>query len=385
MDGLRHRADPSSHFLWRDEPSSAITESDGRARLWYPPTVAGDTTGFVSFSVKHPDFVTLRETSFDVSEGGGTVTLERGSFLVVSGYLPSGETVDGIVPKVSDEARLRASDWTPMGEGRLATSRIPVGTHALWISYRSPSGETYHSEVTPFTLVGGEQHELAVALQPGLTLTGRLAESVPRPVTNGAVIVNLSLGFKGRPAMMRPFNATVEADGTFVLRGLPPGTGEIIGLCDGWVSTKVKPLVADHDEDGGPPADELELQLVELPMEGEYVLAMEPTATLAVSVENPEGRPLPGATVHLWPNVQWRNGYSQMFFERSFQATSGSGGLAVVEGLIPGEQPFAVFHEDYEMDIGGPRPGIISDQQKVDLPPGERVERTVRMRKKAND
>ena len=51
---------------------------------------------------------------------------------------------------------------------------------------------------------------------------------------------------------------------------------------------------------------------------------------------DPDGEPIEGATVTSWPNVHWSIGYSSIFLDRRWQATTNVDGVALLENM-PGE------------------------------------------------
>jgi hypothetical protein len=161
-------------------------------------------------------------------------------------------------------------------------------------------------------------------------------------VQSGEVELSVHIGTPGDrsgPRGMRVFGAEVQPDGSFEIPDLPPGTGEMIGMCDGWVSREVEPL----EEDAGKPV--LKLQQVD-PAAGDFVLAMEHTARLEVQLLDPDGEPVEGALVQMSPNVHWSPGYSRIFLEREWMATSDASGRVEIENLPPGKQLMRLVHAD---------------------------------------
>jgi hypothetical protein len=70
-----------------------------------------------------------------------------------------------------------------------------------------------------------------------VSLRGRLDDAVPRPIESGHVRVKLDRLEAGQaPPLER--DSDIRADGTFELADLPPGRGQIVALCRGWVSRR---------------------------------------------------------------------------------------------------------------------------------------------------
>ena len=90
MFGMRTKSHPGSHYAWPTEPSLGRTAADGTARVWYPVWVTpDDEAGELTFKVSHPDFVTKVVDNFKVGAEKRTIVLERGSFVMVSGWIDS--------------------------------------------------------------------------------------------------------------------------------------------------------------------------------------------------------------------------------------------------------------------------------------------------------
>jgi hypothetical protein len=71
---------------------------------------------------------------------------------------------------------------------------------------------------------------------------------------------------------------------------------------------------------------------------------MERTARIELLVLGPEGEPVEGAMIHMWPNVHWSNGYSQIFLDREWSAVTDNSGHAEIENLPADEERLAVVH-----------------------------------------
>jgi len=387
--------DPGSSIWWGEDGYMGESGPDGVVRLEYtkrhPTSNEGTRTLMsVGYEITHPEFITHTEHGLDVADGDTVVVLERGSFLIVSGWMDwpdrGREAILDVTPHLSYDVDVSAADWIPIGDGRPSCSRIPPGAHELYLSHEASDGRVWYSEVTRFELVEGEQVELALQLLPPRSMTGRLSEDVLRPVTNGEVELNLYVGGRGDASvMLRTYRVDVQSDGSFAFEGLPPGAGEIIGLCDGWVSARERLADSNWIE----PETEGErrrwvplwgLQQLDPAAYAEdpYVLAMEPTGHARITVLDPDGGALAGATVSSWPNIHWSIGYSNIFLDRTWQAVTDDDGVALLENM-PGEGLTflgVTTKEGYLMPLtkDGSDRGV-----SVELAPGETASLTVRM------
>lgn len=388
--------DPATAVWWGDDDARAMGESDlnGIVHLRYPRTQSmGDvgtvTLGTVGFEVSHPEYITHTEQDLDVlAQEEAVIVLERGSFLIVSGWIGSpSNLVADVAAHVTNDVDIGRGDWVPIGDGRPSCSRIPPGAHGIYLSHRDAGGRRWYSDVVPFELGAGEQQELALELHAARRMVGRLDERVPRPVHDGQVELNLYVQGDARAVMLRTYREDVAPDGTFAFTDLPPGAGEIIGLCDGWVSARTQ--LADSNwieprEEGEKRRWRRMWQLQQLdPAEHAsepYVLAMEPTADARITIEGPDGAPLAGAVVHAWPNVHWEIGYSEIFLERTWQATTDEDGVARLENLPGGDSVYLGVQTDAGYLLPRTRPDDDGSRDaKVELVAGETAETTIRM------
>jgi hypothetical protein len=231
------------------------------------------------------------------------------------------------------------------------------------------------SEVVEFEARSGETREFRLDLKPGRAFTGTLDETVPRPVQNGRVDVNVLTAPAGESEPMQWHVWTeVRADGSFAFDALPGGPVEVTAICDGFVSKSGHtPQVF---EPGAP-----------------VVVAMEPAASLRLKVTDTAGKPLADARAFASPNVTWAGRYGTLFAggqlstpdllrldsetrrerQRSlglgprFQATTGESGEAVIANLPAGKQRFHLHCKGYQSENIAAMPVL----REVELAPGE--------------
>lgn len=352
LTGLRSKREPGSHWGLDEEAKIGKSAADGTVAISFPVWLDVELeVGSLTLAIRHPEFVTLELDMFEVTDEPRIVVLERGAFVIVSGYIGSKENVvRDVVVRVTDEVDVAADSWLPIKDGRLSNATIPPGEHGLCLAHRASNDRLFYSDAAFFELAPSEQKELHLELFPAITIEGVLDRAVPRPIRAGSVMANLSLGdLQSKAKAMRVFTAEVDEAGAFVLDGLPPGDGQIIGMCDGWVSKRVSESEADDDD--APREDrELTPQSIDTASTGTvFELLMEPTATVIADVRDADGKPVAGATLSLWPNVRWRIGYSQIFMGRSYEGVSDAEGRAVVTNLPAGRCGYGVTHERWEL------------------------------------
>ncbi|MEM1453153.1 MAG: RNA polymerase sigma factor [Planctomycetota bacterium] len=334
------REEPQSSISWfGDEEDGYMGESgtDGVVTLRYRREYDWSDEGLrtlatVGFTVTHPDYRPHKQYRLDVSEGETVIVLERGSFLVVSGWLGSEDrVVTDVVPHMTFGANVGPDDWLPVRDGRPSCGRIPDGSHAIYLSHVDDEGRSWFSEVTPFSIDENEQKELSMELVPARLLRGALDEAVPRPIEKGEVELNLYVD-TGHPGseMLRTYRVEVAEDGTFELRDLPPGRGEMIGICSGWASRQV--LAVSDDPNA---TEKRQHQHVEADAET-FELLMEPTGTVELTLVDPTGSPVEGAFIQCSPNVHWAIGYANIFMGRNPVGRTNAEGVAVIEDLPGG-------------------------------------------------
>jgi len=348
------REDAGGHYLYRGEQPFGETDREGVVELdhWQWVTIDG-RTGEVTLRVTHPDFVTF---SGDVTIGPGqhVVHLERGATVVVTGWhgVPSNVILD-LKLRVDREAKLGSDAWGPLEDGRLSTTQISPGTHWIVASHEHPELGLLSSAATRFEVGDVGWETLHLELHGPIDFVGRLDSSVPRPVADGHVMLVLRSGglLANEPVLSQSFEAMVESDGSFVIAGLRPGDGQVFALCRGWSSTKTladDPLqigiqlgeTASAEErrrqveDAGDRA--YILQRAEVPqVDTPYVVQMEPTGALEVTVLSPGGTAVEGASVRTGPNVRVMGVGSWIHPWRDWSATTGPDGVARIEDLPP--------------------------------------------------
>lgn len=378
LDGLRRTSERGSVYAWRGEPDRGTTAIDGTLKLPYPVWITlDDETASVVVFVHHPDFATYENQDCALAETVDIV-LQRGSVLVIAGWFGSKDRiVTDVLPHFSWDVDLKADDWLPRRDGRLTTTRMKPGRHAVYLEWKSPEHGACYSELTPFETVAGEDQELLLELVAAKTLRGHLSAEVPRPVVEGEVSVGVQFrGPENGGAILVRRGAPIAADGTFEVRGLPPGDAQIVGICRGFAA-----VPSERSKDSGERAIAKEIDLRKL--EGDFELAMEPTATLELEFQGPDGKPAPDVLVDAWPNICWRvqacSSYSDV---RRWSAQSDANGRARIEDLPAGEHWFGAVSRELELPQAAAGTDARDRTRRAHFAPGETVRLTFSLEKK---
>jgi beta-lactamase regulating signal transducer with metallopeptidase domain/peroxiredoxin/uncharacterized GH25 family protein len=387
-DGLRTKIDPGSHYGWVyftdqwGKPEPATTNAEGIAEVAYPRYARErHETGAISFSVTHPDYVAVRPTSYSVNGTEAPVVLTRGATVRLTAVFTDGTPVAGPIqpiPRVSmNVASLLDRDaWTMSAEGTLEAKRYPAGTSHVMLVYLSDNGPTQFSDAVTMEVQNGDLIERKLTLGPGVRLEGTLDETVPRPVHNGTAVVSVLTESPTDKADLLYWQTSTEIaeDGTFAFESLPRGEGEIIAVCDGYVSESARKM--------GTTSRNIPQSVQITDAENSIEISMLAGATCTVTVATEDGNPVEGARVSFWPNVFWHDRLSQLFGaptitieewiqsgsdldklaplieERTkhtrYAATTGADGTATVSTLLPGSESFNVEHDALELPAGGP-------------------------------
>jgi hypothetical protein len=135
--------------------------------------------------IRHPEYVG-EEFHVDPRNGKGEKQLKAGCELTISAQDASGKLLDnfGIVM-----AGPGASAKWLTNDGVKRSRSIPDGNWQTMLVYPKDNGEHLFSGVLPVRLANQQGVSIRKAsLRPGLRLTGKLDDTVPRPVKNGQVV-----------------------------------------------------------------------------------------------------------------------------------------------------------------------------------------------------
>jgi hypothetical protein len=345
------------------------SDADGNALISFPAHPLDNlTTGTVIVLVQHPDACPAHvELPIDATP---PVTLVRGTKIVFSAQSLPGVKITRVHVELADERRQAPFfGWTYLDDSLGATTRLPEGKYLARLAAEADDGKFYFSDAVWFSLPTSTPIPVErLPVRQGDTIKGMLDPAVPRPIEEGWI--NAQVAFpEVAPNTCAPLflpwwaAVRIEANGSFVLRNLPPGTLQIIAVCTGYVSADTSNKGRSNIREGQVIARE----------DGIVTVPMEQTGSARITVLTPDGKPLPGATVQFNPNQKLgritsivgsrhdsaesrRNRADssvtpiQRFIPR-FDAVTDEHGIAVIRELPAGEDTFTVRSELFDMPI----------------------------------
>ncbi len=401
-------------YGWRKNvfgpPLPATTDQEGIARVRYPVMAIAEEkelTGGLVFSVEHPEYGTVRIQEYHVDRPEAPIHLVRGLPVTVSGYFGNDHAaVTNLVPNLSEEG-LHLKDWQYDGSGGFTFHKLSPGGHLLQLMGRLPSGEIVYSDSQPIAAEPGHTYHYSLEMKPGIRVEGRLDDRVPRPVTNGRVLI--SVRPKELPAQLIPednasifkkygyFNSwhsyrTIAADGSFAFESVPPGEVDVIVQGDGFVSKSIGVLqnrITDENTHTsklvpGPKFGIPQPFALTAPLTTIEVVT-EPTATLELTAITKAGKPIAGTSIWLNPNViRMHNGIFGDMSDSSetgvrtlpplpkipYHATTDANGRAVIRNIPALGGGMEVEDAHYQVPLN--LPGSMRDRQvRIQFSPGE--------------
>ena len=245
--GLRCEEEPSSYYGWPTEfapKTEYATDANGEVQVEYPTNFGflanrqGLTSTKLFFRCKHEQYISLENIEVGVSVENFTRTLERGCQVTLTCQAPDGLPIKefaNVTPGCDREI------WK-LQDGKMHSGSLPVGSTQTMLVVPSADGKHLFSE--PVDLLCSKEEVLTseIEVQPGMILSGRLADNVPRPIEQGKVIAfcvpkPLGPSFTANPAVSWTDEAIISADGSFKFASLPPSKSvQLIALCRGWLT-----------------------------------------------------------------------------------------------------------------------------------------------------
>ncbi len=305
--GVRCKEDPFSGYGWPTNVAPKIdyvTDANGEVEVEYPsnfPFGFGQelTPTVLIFRCKHEQYMFLGNVEVGVAVKNFTQTLERGCQVTLTCRGPDGLP---IIEFANVRPGWDREIWK-LRDGHLRNGSLSVGDTQTMLVVPDANGKHLFSE--PINLHGSKENEFTseIEVQPGMSLSGKLADNVPRPIKLGKVIAfcvpkPLGPSFTENPAVSWMDEATISPDGSFEFASLPPSESvQLIALCRGWLTDQwgedmnVKGQILNIDQD----------QMASKKISG-ITLTMEQAGAIDVAILDPEGNPVVGAEVSCWPN-----------------------------------------------------------------------------------
>ncbi len=427
-EGLRAKPGPyvGGWYSWQSGKSSVpnppvSTDAAGYAQVPYPKYVFERIeTGTLCLRAEHPEFVPARpevrvafsppagapwRERFDFIWGGirhgvlliraDPIVLQRGAALRLSVKADPAVPQDlALFAQVSGLDTTDTNFWGGAGPGVLLTRRLPSGAQTLQMIGFDAEGSPWFSPIAHITTAAGQTNELELVLRRGVIVTGRLDDSVPRPVRNGRVVAHVwpqNETSQSYPPQWHTWSR-IREDGSFDLGRLPDGQLEVVAMCDGFVSTNGPGQFPNMHY----PQKAL-LESSDLTM----IIGMEPTACLAVTVKDEKGEPLKDAQVQTSPNVRYGEWSATIICEdlyrtadllrgakmgnwwaksfTAFQGKSDASGVAIIPNLPREVGSFSVHHPRFTLPARDTGFGQKRREASISLTPGATNQITVQL------
>ena len=321
ISGMRSVTNEGSWYDYRGTEPLGRSGPDGWVSLEHFVWVNQDgQVCAVDLNVEHPEFVPLRDSRFSLDTD--VVVLQRGATVVCTAWFRDQSTpILDLQVQADRQSGVGRSSWAPLADGRLATSRFAPGTHCVTVSIEHPELGRLYSMPTTFEVGEVGWETLHLQLMEPVRLEGELDARVPRPVVDGRVLAVFRGGGTtySSPLVSSEMEVEVAPDGTFVLENARPGKCFLFALAEGWTVQRGRPATleeagieltdetntqAAHDQLAALPRERFVYPSVDLPMSAEpYVLPMEPTGSLELTVMGPDG-PLRNANTNVSPSYR---------------------------------------------------------------------------------
>lgn len=373
ITGMRSENGRGAWYPYRGEHERAQTDPKGRAefKIWKWVDIDGKTKG-LDLQVTHPDFTPFRDGSFKIAGDEHTIVLQRGSIVSVRAWHGMrAATIDDIVIDLDRGTRLARDAWTRESDGRYVTTQVAPGKHFLRVASATAEAgaPALVSRIESFEVLPNERLDLTIELHGLTDFVGELDASVPRPVVDGHAMLTITNQeyAEGTASLWYVSEAEVREDGTFTLHDLQPGRGYLLALTRGHVST----LAASETEfDSGiryvnrnESAAEKELmqqritntwvlQRTTIPASTvPFVVSMEATGRIEITVRDPDNEPVAGARVTASPNYQVPGVGSSILPWRDWSAITDDRGIAAIADLPPQDELwFGVTADGFQLN-----------------------------------
>lgn len=281
---------------------------DGAERVHI--TVKAD--GFGEFSGQQP-----------ASAGSSVVELKHGRVIRVRAVDVDHKLLKQAVPLLSQN-RVWGREFVPQPDGTFKSPPVAMTRRMMRVCAAQENGPTLYSELVDVATAKPEADGvLELVLKPGVRLTGRLADSVPRPITEGYVDLFIVEGPDhtfASDAFRWEDSTPVQPDGTFTYESIPGGGhAQFHVVVDGYMSVNptgesileyVQKHQAANEEMLNQYRETLKMRSHEMwpqfvPLdrpEVEVTVECEKTASCDFRIVDSAGNPIPNAVVSFSPN-----------------------------------------------------------------------------------
>ncbi len=310
-----------------DALNSTKTDAEGRVK-----TEAPEGSESVYISIKADGFGKFSESQQPT--GSSIIRLKRGRVIHVRAVDEAGELLDKAVPLLQGH-RTWGREFVAQDDGTFKSPAVDMKRRLMRVVSAQQDGPLLFSDLLDVeSLKPGDDGITQVTLKPGTRLTGRLDDSVPRPITEGYVDLMVVEGLNHTlstshnrfqtGAWAWEDSAPVQPDGTFTFESVPSGgVAQVHVVVDGYMSInpplkELAEIIRTHAN-----GDETTLKGLQeyvsrramwpylVPVRqptAEVVIACQKTASCDFRILDPGGNPIPDATVSFSPNGIFING-----------------------------------------------------------------------------
>ncbi len=186
--------------------------------------------------------------------GESTIRLERARIIRIRAFDQAGNLLRKIVPWLAGNYGLLEREFSLEADGAATLLSVPANRSLMRVVTSRQNGLFLFSDLIDLdTAQPGADGVIDVVLKPGARITGKLDDSVPRPVGEGYVQLRVCEGTNHRLGMpLRDItarskypnkvlwiwedSAAVQPDGTFVFESVPSGgLAQIHAIVDGFM------------------------------------------------------------------------------------------------------------------------------------------------------
>ena len=221
------------HFI--DDIMTEKTDANGVAAVEAPPQ---SEKAYVT--VKADGFGEFGEQQQPTGES--VIRLKRSRVIHVRAVSESGDLLRKAVPLL-EQSRIYGREFTALDDGTFQSPAVDKNRRLMRVVSAQQNGPMLFSDLVDVSVAKPDREGiLQLTLRPGAKLTGKLDDSVPRPISEGYVQLMVVEGAGHRletihylPAWAWSDSVPVQADGTFSFESVPPG-GDCADSCRcGWV------------------------------------------------------------------------------------------------------------------------------------------------------
>ncbi|WDQ15076.1 hypothetical protein [Rhodopirellula sp. P2] len=305
---LRDGNDPSEM-----KPEAARTDKRGIANISYPfyrDAAEKSRTLQVSVHVRHESFCLADAIHMDVpSDDVFEIEMQPAASILFRPVVVMDDdfTMDEIQVLRSDIGSWENSYHREIQGDHVRVNQLFPGESDFLLVRLVDGAPTHFSEIFEVELKPGANTPLDVPLHPATSVSGRLADNVPRPVVDGRVLAMTVPPKSTRERVTWSTWVPINADGTFLIEGWPKDQSiQIIGLTENHRVRSPQAAQKQNSRLGHP-------VVFDPPLDKPITLEMESLHACRVQVKSLDDKPLGDVKVTAYPNVMWTNWGSQVY------------------------------------------------------------------------